>query len=144
MKAWHLIAGVFALALVVRRRMRAPLDAVHITSPYGPRKVNGVLQDHNGVDLRADIGTPVYAVGDAVVTTGYNQRSGNYLLLSMPGNITAGYAHLKSFHVGTNARVSAGDIIGTTGNTGNTRGAHLHFTIRVNGETVNPAQYVQL
>jgi len=144
MKAWPFILGAFLLTVSVRRRMRAPLDNVYVTSPYGPRVVDGQVQQHNGVDLRAAVGTPVFAVADGVATWGYNARSGNYILLKISPELTAGYAHLSSISVGQGAPVKAGDIIGLSGETGSTRGPHLHFTIRVNGDTVDPSQYVQL
>lgn len=146
MKAWPLILGAFLLTIAVRRRYRAPLEEVYITSPFGPRVLDGVLQDHNGVDLRAAVGTPVLAIADGVVTWGWNERSGNYILLQLDGSedIRAGYAHLSRIDVAQGARVTAGQIIGLSGNTGSARGPHLHFTIRVNGDTVDPSTYVQL
>lgn len=146
MRTWPFVLGGFLLALTVRRRYPAPLAAVYVTSPYGPRVVDGVAQDHNGVDLRAAIGTPVLAIGPGIVRTGWNERSGNYALLHLDGeqDIVAGYAHLSAFSVPQGQRVTAGQVIGLAGDTGNARGPHLHFTIRVNGQTVDPAQYVRL
>ena len=143
MKAWPWIVGGLVFTLSLRRRLPAPLDRVSITSPFGPRLVNGTLQDHNGVDLYAAIGTPVKAVSKGVATWGYNDRSGNWILIE-DGPYVYGYAHLSSIEVLQGQQVRQGDRIGATGATGNTRGAHLHFTVRVNGETVDPVQYVRL
>jgi len=143
MRSWPLVLGGVIITLSMRRKYPAPLKDVVITSPYGPRVVGGAVQQHNGVDLRAAVGTPVYAVADGVATWGANDRSGNYLLIQS-GDLTFGYAHLSRFDVAQGERVTKGQQVALSGNTGNTRGAHLHFTVKVNGETVDPAQYVRL
>ena len=142
MKAWGIVLGGVLLMLSVTRRLRAPLDDVYITSDYGPRLRNGEWQEHNGVDLRAAVGTPVYAVGAGRVTYGANDRSGNYALLTLDTGHVAGYAHLST--IGTARNVEAGEVIALSGDAGNTRGAHLHFTYRVDGQTVDPKKYVRL
>lgn len=143
MKVWPLFVGGLIVTLSMRRKYPAPLKSVTVTSPFGPRVVGGQVQNHNGVDLRAAVGTPVYAVADGTVTWGANDRSGNYILLTA-GDLTFGYAHLSRMDVAQGASVTKGQQIGLTGNTGNTRGAHLHFTVRVKGEPVDPEKYVRL
>ena len=99
---------------------------------------------HNGIDVAAPAGTPIYAVADGVVEdTGKGNGSyGNWVTVRH-ANITAGrsfislYAHMSSFRVKEGQKLKTGDLIGFEGNTGNTtrllygphRGYHIHFTL---------------
>ncbi|MFU8813542.1 MAG: M23 family metallopeptidase [Balneolaceae bacterium] len=100
---------------------------------------------HEGIDFRADVGTEIYATGEGVVKTA--GRRGNYgIVLEIDhgfGYLTR-YAHLSGFAEGVRAgtRVERGQLVGYTGNTGLTEGPHLHYEIRIDGQAVDPLNYL--
>jgi murein DD-endopeptidase MepM/ murein hydrolase activator NlpD len=112
-----------------------------ITSGYGWRAdpFTGEQRFHNGIDLRANIGTPIRAAMDGtVVDVGFNREYGNYIILSHHGGYQTLYAHLSTFNVRRGDRVIQGNKIGEVGNTGRSTGPHLHFSVFRNGRHVNP------
>ncbi len=117
-----------------------PTKNVYITSSYGGRTLNGKYDFHYGIDLRASVGTAIYASdGGKVIYTG---RMGSYGILVKiehdNGDVTY-YAHLSSYSVKVGQRVYKGQQIAKSGSTGNVTGPHLHFEIRINGKHTNPA-----
>lgn len=109
----------------------APLDSIWPTSSYGPRKLLGMWW-HNGIDLRAATGTPVYAVSDGTVMEAKDNPTGYGLYVALyHDDFGSLYAHLSKLLVKKGQRVKAGDIIGYSGNTGASTGPHLHFEIRL-------------
>jgi murein DD-endopeptidase MepM/ murein hydrolase activator NlpD len=118
-----------------------------ITSGFGMRMhpVYRFRRIHEGVDFRARIGTPIYATGDGVVVL-----SSRYSTYGLTIKIDHGfgfeslYAHLSAFESGIRPgrRVSRGDLIGYTGNTGVVEGPHLHYEIYKDGRAVNPLDYM--
>ncbi|ETA80348.1 murein hydrolase activator EnvC family protein [Youngiibacter fragilis] len=116
-----------------------------ISSPYGWRihPILGYSKFHTGIDFAASSGTPVKAVkGGVVILAKYNSSYGNYIIVDHGNGVSSLYAHLKSFNTSLGSRVSQGQTIGFVGSTGMSTGPHLHFEIRVNGEHVNPANYI--
>lgn len=104
---------------------------------------------HPGTDLRATVGTPVYAAaGGYVAWTKLGKAYGNYLMLVHPGNMATIYAHLSKFAVEPDTYVRRGDLIGYSGGMPGQKGAglstgpHLHFEVRQNGIPVNPENYL--
>lgn len=100
---------------------------------------------HEGVDFRAETGTPVYATGDGVISM--SGRRGSYgLMLSIDHGhgYETRYAHLSSFadDIRQGVEVQRGDLIGYSGSTGMTQGPHLHYEVRINGEPVDPLNYL--
>lgn len=90
------------------------------------------LRGHNGVDFGAPVGTDVLATDDGeVVQVGYEARGfGYFVKLKHPWGESL-YAHMKSVSVKEEAKVRRGDVLGPSGNTGNSSGPHLHFGIRI-------------
>jgi len=119
-----------------------PVQSKYITSHYGMRKdpINGALNFHTGLDLRADIGTTVVAALDGVVSvTAENWLYGKHIIISHDNGYKTLYGHLNSFSVKQGERVARGKKIGESGNTGYSTGPHLHFTIYdKNNKLVNP------
>ena len=117
-----------------------------ITSPMGSRNtgIPGASTNHKGVDI-GGVGTTttvVAAKAGAVIISKYSSSYGNYVVISHgPGNTTL-YAHMSSRSVSEGATVSQGQAIGVTGNTGISRGAHLHYEITEGGSRVNPLNYL--
>ena len=115
-----------------------PLSNNKITSPYGTRS-RGF---HSGIDLVAKTGTPVYAsAGGKVVLSSWYYGYGNCIVVDHGNGLKTRYAHLSGFNVKVGDKVSRGQQIGRSGNTGNSTGPHLHFEVIVNGSTKNPVNY---
>jgi len=114
----------------------------HITSHYGMRRdpFTGVLQFHDGVDFRADTGTPVLAALDGVVSfVGESWLYGKYIIISHSNGYKTLYGHLSVISMKQGDRVARGRKIGESGNTGYSTGPHLHFGILdKNNSLVNP------
>lgn len=102
-----------------------------ITQKYGEKYTNEA--GHNGIDYGLPQGTPVLAAADGEVwkdgldSTGY----GNCVILKHDWNAGTVYAHLRNWNVIPGQKVKAGDIIGYSGNSGNSTGPHLHFEYRL-------------
>lgn len=119
--------------------MIAPLENMVITSPYGWR-THPVTHDrsfHNGIDLRAKLGTSIRAPFSGFVRLTRSASGGNQLLLTHPGGLIAGFAHLSEIRAGLKDgdAVREGDVIAKTGSTGIGTGPHLHFTLSVKNES---------
>ena len=123
-----------------------PINGV-LLSGYGVRihPVYNRQRMHDGVDFRADVGTPVYATGDAKIrSAGRNGTYGNLLILDHGFGYETRYAHLSGFTEGIRAgkNIKRGDLIGYSGDTGLTSGPHLHYEILKDGEPVDPLNYM--
>ncbi len=131
------------LAISVPARM--PVDGVRLTSGYGMRD-HPILRRrarHNGVDLAAPRGTPVYATADGVIEMAqYYSSYGNYVQIGHGGDLETRYAHLSSYTVSEGEQVRMGDLIGYVGSTGRSTGPHLHYEVRIADEPVNPIPYM--
>lgn len=110
---------------------------------------------HNAIDLRAAVGTPVYAAEDGTVdqvqawdgrTKTGMQSYGNMVRIRHAaykgGSLRTRYAHLSKILVSAGQEVKAGDLIGYSGETGNCAGAHLHFEVIYNGVRCNPLNWL--
>ena len=99
---------------------------------------------HNATDFAAPIGTPIYAPADGVVTfAGWSSGYGRLTKIQHAFGIETRYAHQNRLRVEAGQRVSRGDRIGDTGNSGRSTGPHVHYEIRVGGEPVNPMIYIR-
>lgn len=120
-----------------------------ISSYYGPRPVscqNGKCSssNHGGLDFANGCGAPIYAAAAGTVDyAGYNGGFGNYTRIQHGGGVATGYAHQSRFAVSRGQHVSAGQVIGYAGNTGNSLGCHLHFEVYINGGRTNPYPFLQ-
>lgn len=117
--------------------------AGYVTDPYGYRvhPISGQWRLHTGIDFGAAYGTPIYACrGGTVVRASWYGGYGNAIILDHGGGMTTLYAHQSSFAVSEGQRVTAGQLIGFVGSTGNSTGAHLHFEVMIHGSTVDPAR----
>lgn len=116
-----------------------------ITDPFGPRinPVTGQQGMHKGVDFGDWYGTPIKATKSGVVTySGWISGYGNSVIIDHGGGVTSLYGHAESLNVSLNQKVNRGDVIAKVGSTGMSTGPHLHFEIRINGQPVNPMNYV--
>ena len=100
---------------------------------------------HNGIDIAASKGTPVYAADSGTVTySAYNSGGyGNLIKISHGNGVVTYYAHLSSRSVSKGQKVGKGQLIGYMGSTGRSTGSHLHFEVRINGSPRNPLNYLK-
>ena len=131
-----------------------PMKKYTLTSKFGWRG----KRMHNGVDLAAPMGTPIYASADGVVARMHNSCPataqdgcgtsgfsgyGNIVYLKHQGAYTL-YAHLSSVLVNRGETVKQGQLIGEVGDSGSSRGNHLHFETRLNNEVaVDPTKFIK-
>lgn len=98
---------------------------------------------HTGLDIATSSGTPISVVADGTVTCAqYSGAYGNLVKVSHGNGVETWYAHTSKMYVTVGQEVKAGDIIAAVGSTGNSTGPHLHFEIRINGNHVNPQNYM--
>lgn len=132
-----------------------PLGAALGLVPYGNWQavphvgphVAPALFMHEGVDLVAPTGTPVYAAADGVVVDAApNGGYGNWIRIDHSSKLSTVYGHLLAFAPGIEPgeSVMRGELIGFVGNTGRSTGPHLHFEIRSDGKPVNPITYPEI
>ena len=106
---------------------------------------NDYWSGHLAIDIAANTGAAIYAADSGVVTMaqgGYNYGYGNVIAIDHGNGFATLYAHLSQINVGPCSSVYAGQMIGLSGNTGNSFGAHLHFEIRHNGAFENPWRWL--
>ena len=116
-----------------------------ITSKFGDREspTAGASTNHKGIDIGASSGSNILAAASGTVTIAtYSNSAGNYVMLSHGGGVCTVYMHMKAMNVSVGQEVKQGDVIGYVGSTGYSTGPHLHFGIRVDGNYVNPVNYV--
>ena len=119
----------------------------HITSRFGKRPDVGLpgkdTTNHNGLDIAYGYGTPILAVqSGTVITATVSPSYGNYVVIDHGGGICTLYAHCSRLLVSVGQTVSKYDTIAEVGSTGDSTGNHLHICFIVNGEYVNPEQYL--
>lgn len=108
------------------------------SSEWGPRSLYG-RSFHHGTDLPIPTGTRLNALGDGVVTAiSYEPAGGRYIKIKYGNGIESVFCHLKSTSVRVGQRVSMGQEVARSDNTGQSTGPHLHLGIRKNGQLVNP------
>jgi murein DD-endopeptidase MepM/ murein hydrolase activator NlpD len=109
------------------------------TSPFGMRW--GRL--HAGIDIAVPVGAGLRAADSGTVAiAGWTGGYGNYTCINHGGGISTCYGHQSSIAVSVGQSVSQGQVIGYSGNTGNSTGPHLHFEVRINGQPVDPMGYL--
>ncbi len=122
-----------------------PTDTGWLSSRFGFRQdpFTGKQTFHRGLDFSVPVGTPVRVTGDGVVLVVQQQRGfGRVIKVDHGNDVISVYAHLDQPLVKKGARVSRGDIIGRSGNTGRSSAPHLHYEIRIGGRPVNPLSYI--
>ena len=113
----------------------------YISCRFGDTDPNGA--PHWALDVAIAAGTPVYAAADGkVLVAKWHDSYGNFVLIDHGGGYSTLYAHFSSIAVSAGQSVSAGQVIGYVGTTGFSKGNHLHFEFRVNGQKKNPLDYV--
>lgn len=117
-----------------------------ITSPFGMRThpFTGVYKLHTGTDIGAPIGTNFIAANSGVVIkAGWNNAYGNMVIVDHGGGVSTLYAHGSEILVTVGQTVQKGDPVLKVGSTGYSTGPHAHFEVRINGEYVDPMNFVK-
>lgn len=127
-------------------RIHMPLkNGISVTSPYGTRThpIFGGRKLHNGADLQANY-EKVYSVMDGVVTSsGWDPKGGgNFIKIKHSDSFITSYLHLSEIYYRVGEFVKAGFIIAKSGNSGNSTGPHLHFSVSENGNYINPIHFL--
>jgi murein DD-endopeptidase MepM/ murein hydrolase activator NlpD len=106
-----------------------------VSSTYGVRGI----RHHDGLDIRARAGDPIYAARDGhVIYSGWMRGYGNIVILDHGNSVTTRYAHASELLVGAGERVRRGQVIARVGATGNAVGNHLHFEVLWAGRAIDP------
>ncbi|HYF92144.1 MAG TPA: peptidoglycan DD-metalloendopeptidase family protein [Symbiobacteriaceae bacterium] len=122
------------------RKLAWPAYA-ELTDDFGSRihPVFGTPHYHDGIDIGVGSGTPVgAAAGGTVIMATWYGGYGRTIRIEHGNGLVTMYSHLNEYAVSVGEKVSQGDLIGYSGNSGNSTGAHLHFTILVDGSPVDP------
>lgn len=117
----------------------------YLVSRFGIRKspFNNVSQIHRGIDIVANINTPVKSGGDGTVSfAGTSRLWGKNVIIDHGFNVISQYGHLNIINVKVGQIVNKGDIIGALGVTGRTTGPHLHYQIWVNNRPLDPFLFI--
>jgi len=134
----------YAHAPVVRAGWVVPVVG-RITSTFGWRihPITHERKFHEGLDIAAPLGTPVYAMADGVVLyAGPARGFGNEVVLSHPGGVTTVYGHMSRIVV-TSGPVHAGEVIALVGSEGDSTGPHLHVEVRVDDQPLDPLAWLR-
>lgn len=131
------------------------IQSMQINNETGPRETapqapvsGGVISQeyhagHFGLDFAVVEGTPVKAtMSGKVAFAGWNDQGYGNLVIIENGSKKTYYAHLSEIPVDQGEWIRQGEVIGLSGNTGNSTGPHLHYEIRINGQTIDPTKEV--
>ena len=124
---------------------REPIANSYITSGFGGRAdpFNGGSANHKGIDFEADVGDPVLAVADGVVSySAARSGYGNTVEVDHGNGYVTRYAHNSRLLHKVGELVRAGQQIAKAGSTGRSTGAHVHFEVWENGRVVNPRKFL--
>lgn len=116
-----------------------------ITSQYGMRvhPITGAYKLHTGVDIGAPMGAEFVAAANGIVVKAtFNSAYGNMVIIDHGGGVQTLYAHGSEIIAQVGQTVTAGDEVLKVGSTGYSTGPHAHFEIRVNGQTINPLNFL--
>ncbi len=124
----------------------SPLQgATYETSAFNSHEKGIHDHGHEGVDLHATTGTPIYAAGNGrikrTLPTALSGGYGNKVEISHGNTVETDYGHLSRYVVREGQEVKAGDLIGYAGATGHVTAAHLHYEVRVSGTPVDPMKF---
>ena len=116
-----------------------------VTSGFGARisPFTNQLAMHDGLDIGAPPNTPVQCPAHGYVTSaGFDAKMGNVVLIDHGYGIQTEYGHLAKILVRQGQRVKRGDVVALVGSTGHSTGPHLHYMVKLKGQTVNPHNYI--
>jgi hypothetical protein len=115
-----------------------------VTSDFGKRNVPGISSNHTGIDYGVPEGTPVHSTGAGTVkVAGWQSGYGNVVYIQHDdGKLETIYGHNSKLTVQVGDRVSKGQVIAYSGNTGQSTGPHVHYEVRLGGKPTDPKPYI--
>ena len=131
----------------LNRGFNFPLKNFEVSSFYGPRvnPVTGRPGTHQGLDLAAPEGTEVYsAKSGTVIDLGEDPVLGKYIMIGHENDWVSIYGHLSVITTALHEELQSANLIGKVGTTGQSTGPHLHFELRQNGQSRDPARLLRL
>lgn len=139
------VLQIFTPEYYFQKPFTTPLERIKIVGNYGNiRKEGEVSIQHLGVDLDARVGTPVYTTNDGVVAfTEELQNYGKTLIINHGLGIYSLYLHLSEFKKEKGARVAQDEVVALSGNSGYSIDPHLHFSVKLNGASVDPLRFIE-
>lgn len=123
-----------------------PAPGRPITSRFGMRRdpIIGAAALHSGMDFRAGVGTAIRATAPGtVVSAGWAGGYGRMVEIEHEGGFSTRYAHMSKIDVREGQRITRGQVIGKSGNTGRSTGPHLHYEVRQHGAAVDPLRFIK-
>ena len=127
------------------RLMWPATQGTRISSPFGRRSapVAGASTFHKGIDIPCPSGSDIVAAesGTVLIAT-YSSSAGNYVMINHGNGIMTVYMHNSQLCVSVGQQVSKGQVIAKAGSTGYSTGPHCHFGVKLNGEYVNPVNFL--
>ena len=123
------------------KKMINPVINGKTTSEFGARihPISNELTFHAGIDIAADLETPIYAAFDGkVAVADYDKWNGNYMKIKHENGLMTVYCHCESLNVKKGENIRAGEVIGYVGSTGSSTGPHLHFELRIDNVSFDP------
>lgn len=126
----------------------SPLKNTRVTSPYGYRihPITKKKKFHRGIDLKANMRTPVKATANGVVVYVRSRDSGDFgrvVKVQHSFGFMTIYAHLNKTEVKLGDVIRKGQVIGLSGNSGRSSGAHLHYEVRYGGKILDPKDFIK-
>jgi murein DD-endopeptidase MepM/ murein hydrolase activator NlpD len=125
-----------------------PLERISVSANFGYRihPVTNERKFHRGIDLRANLRTPVYATADGVVRYVQSRDTGDFgrvVIISHNFGFETVYAHLKKTKVKLGDVIKKNQVIGVTGNSGRSTGPHLHYEVRYASMVLDPKDFIK-
>ncbi|MEW6128368.1 MAG: M23 family metallopeptidase [Acidobacteriota bacterium] len=118
----------------------------YLTDDFGPRRnpMGSGYENHPGLDIAAEFGTPVKATADGVVVHAAPMGGyGNLVAIYHSNGIVTRYGHLSKITVEQGQRIKRGDQIGNVGSTGRSTAPHCHYEVRENDQTIDPQKFIK-
>ena len=142
-----LIENILLKELYNKLPLGSPLEKIKVTSKYGWRKnpITKFKEHHDGVDLLAGPWDEVLATGDGIVIRASRYHGlGKCVVIRHEDGYRSLYGHLSKIKIKKGNQVKKGDVIGMAGNTGYTKGYHLHYEVYKNNIRANPMEYINV
>ncbi len=146
-KTQEAIIGVFPFKRIENFFVSPLQQPTQIMAPFGEVRQGYI---HQGIDLRAEIGTPLFAIADGIVTKaapdskGINVGGGHMIFIDHGEGIESRYMHLSDYAVKTGDRVKAGQVIGFSGMSGDSTGPLLHYEYRMDNLPIDPTFILEI
>ena len=140
-----IIPKIASACAVIALTLSSTVASSQVTSNFGTRSdpFHGGRRAHNGIDIAAPTGSPVYATGDGWVTkANWWSSYGIIVVIRHPSGHETRFAHLSAVTVQEGQMVRKGQQVGRIGSTGRSTGPHLHYEVRLNGVPLDPRNFM--